>query len=90
MRRFKHFVIAATMGLLLSGAAFSQFPTAGELNIWTVRPISRNHAESSTVRPVRVAKQNGYDRVVFEIDGPVPNYSVQYLKGFLLSGRGRG
>jgi len=69
-------VLACALTLSVSG----QFPIAGKLNIWTVRPVSRQHRTSSTVRAVRVVKQAGFDRVVFEFDGPVPNYSVQYLK----------
>jgi hypothetical protein len=28
---------------------------------------------------VRAAKQHGFDRVVFEFFGPLPNYRVDYL-----------
>lgn len=80
MKNLKPFVRAVAVGLVLCGGAFSQFPTTGKINTWTAGPVSRQHGTSTTVHVVRVAKQKGFDRVVFEFDGPVPNYEIKYLK----------
>ena len=88
MKQLRIFSIAATLCLLFCGVVFSQFQDAGELNSWTTRPFARLHGETSTVRTVRAARQKGFDRVVFEFDGPVPNYSIQYLKSPYYEGEG--
>ncbi len=35
-------------------------------------------AEQATITSVRTARHEGFDRVVFEFDGPVPGYEVKY------------
>ncbi len=37
--------------------------------------------ETALLKDVRVAAQDGFDRVVFEFDGPVPGYVVKYVPG---------
>ena len=37
---------------------------------------------------MRAAKQKGFDRVVFEFEGPMPNYSIRYLKGRIFEDEG--
>jgi len=88
MKNLKHFVRAIAVGLLLCGGAFSQFPTTGKTNTWTAGPVSRQHNTSTTVRVVRVARQKGFDRVVFEFEGPVPNYEIKYLRSVYYQGEG--
>jgi len=61
----------------------AQIDNAGVLNTWTTKPLSRAHNSStraSYIKVIRTAKQNGFDRVVFEFEGPFPNYRVEYLK----------
>ncbi len=53
---------------------------AGKLNVWTTAPVMRNDNPSSSFREMRVAKQKGFDRVVFEFAGDVPNYNVRFEK----------
>jgi hypothetical protein len=52
----------------------------GKLNVWTTAPVERNNNSSSSYRGMRVAKQKGFDRVVFEFDGEMPNYNVNFEK----------
>ncbi len=37
--------------------------------------------QTSRLKSVRVARHDGFDRVVFEFDGKVPGYVVQYIPG---------
>ena len=84
MKNIKLSVIAIAIGFSFCCAgAFSasaQPRNTGKLNIWTTRPVERHHEnnELTRIRVVRAAKQKGFDRIVFEFAGPVPNYSVKY------------
>ncbi|HSS22392.1 MAG TPA: hypothetical protein VLL54_20135 [Pyrinomonadaceae bacterium] len=62
--------------------ASAQAPVVGKLDVWTTKRVEQNHesTESTYIRAVRAAKQNGFDRVVFEFKGPLPNYSLEYLR----------
>ena len=74
---------AGALLLLLSLSALAQMENIGTFDTWTTRPFSRAHnssAEASYVKTVRASKQNGFDRVVFEFEGPFPNYRIEYLK----------
>jgi hypothetical protein len=66
-----------------SFSAAAQFRDLGKVGSWTTGPVERRHEQSENphLRVVRAAKQNGFDRVVFEFTGPMPNYSLKYLKG---------
>ena len=68
-------------GSTISPAA-AQFPNAGRLNSWTTRPVARRHgaAQPTYVRNIRVGHHQGFDRVVFEFSGVMPNYRVEYLR----------
>ena len=88
MKRLSTVPIAVTLGLAFCGVVFSQFQDAGKLDSWTSRPVARQHRTTSLVRVLRAAKQKGFDRVVFEFDGPVPNYEVKYLKSSYYEGEG--
>jgi hypothetical protein len=50
---------------------------------WTVGPSEvRGAGESVTLTGIRSARNPGFDRVVFEFDGPqLPGYRVEYLDG---------
>lgn len=84
MKNIKLSVIAIAIGFSFccAGAfsALAQPKNLGKLNTWTTRPVERQHenSELTRLRVVRAAKQKGFDRIVFEFAGPVPNYSVRY------------
>lgn len=48
---------------------------------WTTRTtdLARPGAPTATLREVRAAAQDGFDRVVFGFDGPVPSVQVEYV-----------
>lgn len=52
----------------------------GKLNIWTDKLVQRKHKESNgCLFKIRVAKKNGFDRMVFEYKGGLNSYSFYYL-----------
>ncbi|MFN2578156.1 MAG: hypothetical protein ABR607_10750 [Pyrinomonadaceae bacterium] len=72
---------ALALVTLVSVAA--QTDNVGTLNAWTIKPVTRIHApvtENPHIRTVRAAKQNNFDRVVFEFEGAIPNFRIEYLK----------
>lgn len=71
-------VIIVLVALAVSVSA--QNKNAGKLNTWTTRPVARIHENSdlTRLRIVRAAKQKGFDRIVFEFTGAIPNYTVEY------------
>lgn len=79
----KRLISAGMLIFVIFLSALAQIENIGSFDTWTTKPFSRAHnsaAEASYVKTVRAAKQNGFDRVVFEFEGPVPNYRVEYLK----------
>jgi len=71
--------------LLLVLLCFQSVPaqctnTTGKLKVWTTAPVVRDQNSSDSFREMRVAKQKGFDRVVFEFAKSVPNYSVHFEK----------
>jgi hypothetical protein len=82
-------LFAAALFLILccswsgSFSVAAQFREIGKVGSWTMEPVERRHEQSENphLRVVRAANQNGFDRVVFEFTGPMPNYSIKYLKG---------
>src|SRR6266566_3407530 len=79
----KRLIIAGTLVLVTLLSVSAQIDNVGTLNTWTTKSLSRAHNSSnqaSYIRVVRAAKQNGFDRVVFEFEGPFPNYRTEYLK----------
>jgi len=80
------FLSAAMLVLFTLLSVAAQIENVGTLNSWTTQPFSRAHNSSnqaSYVKVVRAAKQNGFDRVVFEFEGPFPNYRIEYLESRL-------
>ncbi len=75
---------ALAVGLMVCGvatlSASAQNTNSGKLNVWTTRPVARIHEsrELAHLRTVRAARHRGYDRIVFEFTGPIPNYRVEY------------
>ena len=69
----------------------AQFEDEGKLNIWTTGKVQRNPETedvSYSVCKVRVAKNKGFDRVVFEFDEGKPRYVIQYLPSNIYSTEG--
>jgi hypothetical protein len=68
-------------GFLVSNA-LAQWDDTGKLNVWTSNVVSRQNKESRKtpyLKEVRVAKNKGYDRVVFEFLGDIPRYRIEYI-----------
>jgi hypothetical protein len=76
---------AAALLLITLLTAPAQIESVGTLNTWTTEPFSRPHSTSDAayIKVVRAAKQNGFDRVVFEFEGAFPNYRIEYLQSRL-------
>ena len=81
IRRLLSAALIILCGSSLSASA--QFDDQGRVGTWTTGRVARRHeqTENPHLKVVRVAKQKGFDRVVFEFTGPMPNYSIRYLKG---------
>ena len=80
------FVSAAMLVLFVLLSVPAQIDNVGTFNTWTTNPFSRAHNSSnqaSYIKVVRAAKQTGFDRVVYEFEGPFPNYRIEYLNGRL-------
>lgn len=79
----KTLVGAALVAFVLSLSVAAQVNNAGSFDTWTTKSFSRSHGparESSYIKTVRAAKNRSFDRVVFEFQGPMPNYRIDYLK----------
>jgi hypothetical protein len=71
------FILAAASGVA------AQWSDDGKLNVWTSAAVSRQNKNSKAtpyLKDVRVAKNKGFDRVVFEFRGDIPHYRVEYTK----------
>ena len=82
-RHFHRVVFAAAALLVMAAPIFAQFGNVGDLNTWTVKPVSRDRAPSSEntyVKTVRADRQHDFDRLVFEFEGAFPHYRIEYLK----------
>ena len=82
------FALAAFIMLFVANSgsfsAPAQFSNRGALNTWTTRVVQRQHETAETaytayLKRVHVTRHNGFDRAVFEFQGPLPNYSFRYL-----------
>ena len=71
-------MVAILVVLCGSATAAQHYQNAGALNTWTTRRVSRVNAPDGQLRIVRAAKQDGFDRVVFEFADGVPSFSVNY------------
>jgi hypothetical protein len=78
-------------GLLLSTLLFSSahgqskaadddcLSMEGRLNVWTTRCVYReDRSKAPQVLAMRVTRQDGFDRVVFDLKGELTGYSVKY------------
>jgi len=66
----------------LTASVSAQWNDTGKLNAWTAATVSRagNSEASIYLNSVRVAKNDGFDRLVFEFTGGVPRYQIKYEK----------
>jgi hypothetical protein len=71
------------LGTLLVSNALAQTDDSGKLNVWTSKLVLRQNKESQEtayLKEVRVAKNKGFDRVVFEFLGDIPHYRIEYIE----------
>ncbi len=83
MKRVRQFTLATVFILAASLPAAAQFGNVGKLDTWTVKTVSRDQdpsRENTYVKTVRAAKQNDFDRLVFEFEGAFPHYRIEYSK----------
>jgi len=62
--------------------ASAQWGDAGKFSTWTSATFSRkNNASKKTpyLREIRSARNQGFDRVVFEFTGDIPRYQIEYI-----------
>jgi hypothetical protein len=75
------FIVAALAALVTAAAA--QWPDRGKLNTWTFATFS-NAAGVGTgdviLKEIRVSKNKGFDRLVFEFTGGIPRYQIEYQR----------
>ena len=82
------------LGFFIVAASFStaaaQWQDAGKLNVWTTATVSRitNSADSIYLTRVRAAKNDGFDRIVFEFTGGMPSYQIEYVKSGVFENTG--
>src|ERR1700694_1721120 len=88
MKKISLFALAGMIVLCfaISGSfsALSQLSNRGAMNTWTTRVVERQHetaktAYTSYLKVVRVEKHHGFDRTIFEFQGPLPDYQINYL-----------
>jgi hypothetical protein len=77
----KLFVFAFLLPVFLASNAAAQYENKGSLNAWTNKVVSRakKYDEIEFVK-MKVGKNQGFDRVVFEFKRDLPNYEVNYVK----------
>lgn len=88
----KKIIIIFSIIFLAAISISAQFQNDGKLNVWTTENVQRSYWQdfeeediASALCKVRVAKQKGFDRVVFEFDGGKPQYVIQYLESNIYS-----
>ena len=87
MRLFRR--LSATVPVLLA-AGLLLAPAAAADPGFSTRPRTVEHppAGSPKLVDLRAGRHAGFDRVVFQIDGPLPWYSVRYVPVVRLDGSG--
>ena len=76
----KLLLAAVCLSLLGSFAAVAQLVNKGKFNTWTNQKFSRQNEGGATLKIVRSAKQDGFDRVVFEFAESIPGYETDFAK----------
>lgn len=69
--------------MVLAVAVHAQWTDKGTLGQWTSASVSRinNYEGDMLVTGIRAAKNNGFDRLVFEFKEGLPNYQIQFERG---------
>jgi len=80
MRKLSLFLPAMLLIACGSLPTLAQYNTAGTLNTWTTRRVSRLNPPDGQFRILRVARHDGFDRAVFEFADGVSSFSVSYQK----------
>jgi hypothetical protein len=77
----KLIVFGFLLTVSLVSTAAAQYENKGSLNAWTSKVVSRpkQQGELGFVK-IKVGKNQGFDRVVFEFKGDLPSYEVNYVK----------
>src|SRR5437588_7102827 len=78
MRKLNLFLVAVLFVAYGSLTSAQHYHNTGALNAWTTGEVSRVKSPDGQLRIVRAAKQDGFDRVVFEFAAGVPSFSVSY------------
>lgn len=83
MRRFFNIVLIVSVLAMLPVVAGAQWTDKGDLGQWTAASVSRihNYEGELLLTGIRVAKNNGFDRLVFEFKAGMPNYQIHFERG---------
>jgi hypothetical protein len=79
----KILLLTILSSIVFVAQTFAQWEDRGKLNAWTSARVSRQNKDSREtpyLKEVRVAKNNGFDRIVFEFRGDIPRYFIEYIK----------
>lgn len=76
----RQFLLFGAFVLLLSGSISGQWLEKGRLKSWNTSSVSRisGYGDFIYLTDIRVARNPGFDRVVFEFKGGLPSYRVQF------------
>lgn len=77
------FIFCVLFIAVFASTAFGQSEDVGQLNTWTSGMISRQNGDSdgaNYLKDVRIAKNAGFDRVVFEFTSGIPRYQIKFVK----------
>jgi hypothetical protein len=80
----KHFqsiitVFFSIIALVSIASAQLGLKNEGKLNVWTDNLVQRQHGKDGCLSQIRVAKNKGFDRMVFEYKGGLNSYSFYFL-----------
>lgn len=87
MRTSMKIAVAVTAALVSSLATA---PTSHARPVWDTGAVRVTHDVSPTPRIVdlRVGEHRNFDRVVIDLDGPIPGYTVRYVRSLRYDGSG--
>lgn len=88
MRRVTLLVIAALLLLGLTALVSPQAQAATCPTGWGSLPKVNGASSQAHITAVRAGTNQCYDRLVFDINGPVTGYSVQYVSNVFAEGTG--
>lgn len=78
----KSLIFCTLVLLVLASGVPAQWLDSGKLNTWTFATVSRtaNYEDFIYLKHIRIARNKGYDRLVFEFTGGLPRYKIEYVK----------